>query len=89
MPFFTVSHLQVLRSISSWSGGYLDPDIWEESIHEAYITSIAKSQYYIYIENQFFISLARHNPYVKNQIGEALCKRIVKAHKYDILLIIK
>lgn len=72
---------QVLRSISAWSGGFLDPDMWEESIHEAYITSITKSQHYIYIENQFFISLARQNPFVKNQIGEALCKRIMKAHK--------
>jgi len=71
----------VLRSISAWSAGLQDPEVWEESIHEAYVTTISKSQYYVYIENQFFISLARQNQFVKNQIGEALYKRIMRAHK--------
>ncbi|KAL1509537.1 hypothetical protein ABEB36_004252 [Hypothenemus hampei] len=72
---------QVLRSLSTWSGGYLDSDYVEQSIHEAYIDSITRAQHYIYIENQFFITLPYHNPNTKNQIGEALFKRIIRAHK--------
>ncbi|XP_063987421.1 phospholipase D2 [Diachasmimorpha longicaudata] len=73
---------QVLRSVSSWSAGFLEADTLEQSIHEAYIEAIAKAERYIYIENQFFITLAtmdRHN--VKNRIGETLLKRILRAHR--------
>nr|CAD7425001.1 unnamed protein product [Timema monikensis] len=69
---------QVLRSVSSWSAGFLDPDIWEESIHEAYIDTITRAKHYIYIENQFFITLGMHGVGVRNQIGEALFKRIIR-----------
>ncbi|KAH1027619.1 hypothetical protein HUJ05_001096 [Dendroctonus ponderosae] len=72
---------QVLRSISTWSGGFLDPDYVEQSIHEAYIDSITRAQHYIYIENQFFITMPYHNPNIKNQIGDALYKRIIRAYK--------
>ncbi|CAG9767038.1 unnamed protein product [Ceutorhynchus assimilis] len=72
---------QVLRSISTWSGGFLDSDYVEQSIHEAYIDTITRAQHYIYIENQFFITLPFHNPNTRNQIGEALYKRIIRAHK--------
>nr|CAD7265320.1 unnamed protein product [Timema shepardi] len=72
---------QVLRSVSSWSAGFLDPDIWEESIHEAYIDTITRAKHYIYIENQFFITLGMHGVGVRNQIGEALFKRIIRSHK--------
>lgn len=72
---------QALRSVSAWSAGFLNPEYCEESIHRAYLESIIKSKYYIYIENQFFISLARQNAFVKNRICEELCNRIVKAHK--------
>ncbi|XP_066154308.1 phospholipase D2 [Euwallacea fornicatus] len=72
---------QVLRSISTWSGGFLDSDYVEQSIHEAYIDTITRAQHYIYIENQFFITLAYRNPNTRNQIGEALYKRIIRAHK--------
>lgn len=71
---------QVLRSVSAWSAGFLNPEAYEESIHRAYLECIIKSQYYIYIENQFFISLARQNDLLKNRICEELCTRIVKAH---------
>ncbi|CAG9854578.1 unnamed protein product [Phyllotreta striolata] len=73
--------VQFLRSVSCWSIGFFEADAVEQSIHEAYIDTITKSQHYIYIENQFFISLACDNPYTKNQVGEALYKRILRAHK--------
>ncbi|CAH1104900.1 unnamed protein product [Psylliodes chrysocephalus] len=72
---------QVLRSGSCWSIGFFEADTVEQSIHEAYIDTITKSQHYIYIENQFFITLPCDNPHTKNQIGEALYKRIIRAHK--------
>nr|XP_023025097.1 phospholipase D1-like [Leptinotarsa decemlineata] len=72
---------QVLRSVSCWSCGFFEPDTVEQSIHEAYIDAITRAQHYIYIENQFFISLSCNNPFTKNQIGEALYKRIVRAYK--------
>jgi phospholipase D1/2 len=73
---------QVLRSVSTWSCGFLEPDTVEQSIHEAYIDTINKAQHYIYIENQFFISLPYNNPNTKNQIAEALYKRIIRAFRF-------
>ncbi|XP_055838450.1 phospholipase D2 isoform X2 [Episyrphus balteatus] len=75
---------QILRSVSSWSCGFIEPDLVEQSIHDAYIQTITKAQHYVYIENQFFITMqlgvsGANN--VKNQIGEALFKRIVRAKK--------
>ncbi|XP_011637945.1 phospholipase D2 isoform X2 [Pogonomyrmex barbatus] len=73
---------QVLRSVSSWSAGFLDPETVEQSIQEAYIHAISKAERYIYIENQFFITLASMDKgNVKNQIGETLLKRILRAHR--------
>ncbi|XP_031782606.1 phospholipase D2 isoform X2 [Nasonia vitripennis] len=73
---------QVLRSVSSWSAGYLESDTVEQSIHEAYIQAISKAERYIYIENQFFITLSTlDNSVVRNRIGETLLKRIIRAHR--------
>ncbi|EAA07035.3 AGAP010687-PA, partial [Anopheles gambiae str. PEST] len=72
---------QVLRSASSWNCGFIEPDYVEQSIHEAYVQTISKAQHYIYIENQFFISMELGNSVVKNQISEYLFKRIVRAHR--------
>ncbi|XP_026326584.1 phospholipase D2 [Hyposmocoma kahamanoa] len=72
---------QVLRSVSSWSCGFLDPDTVEQSIHEAYVDTITRAQHYVYIENQFFITLSRSNPIVRNQVGEALYNRIMRAYR--------
>ncbi|XP_011168576.2 phospholipase D2 isoform X2 [Solenopsis invicta] len=73
---------QVLRSVSSWSAGFLDSETVERSIQEAYIQAISEAERYIYIENQFFISLASvEKGGVKNQIGETLLKRILRAHR--------
>ncbi|XP_075972616.1 phospholipase D isoform X2 [Anticarsia gemmatalis] len=71
---------QVLRSVSSWSCGFLDPDTVEQSIHEAYVDTITRAQHYVYIENQFFITLSRTSNTVRNQIGEVLFNRIMRAH---------
>ncbi|XP_031836301.1 phospholipase D isoform X2 [Nomia melanderi] len=73
---------QVLRSVSSWSVGFLDSETLEQSIQEAYIDAISKAERYIYIENQFFITLASmERTAVKNRIGETLLKRILRAHR--------
>lgn len=76
---------QLLRSASSWSCGFIEQDLVEQSIHDAYIQTITKAQHFIYIENQFFITmqLGATGAYgnVRNQIGETLFKRIVRAHK--------
>ncbi|KAH0956339.1 hypothetical protein HN011_008543 [Eciton burchellii] len=73
---------QVLRSVSSWSAGFLDPETTERSIQEAYIDAISKAERYIYIENQFFITLtSMEKSGVKNKIGETLFKRILRAHR--------
>ncbi|XP_069134216.1 phospholipase D1-like isoform X1 [Argopecten irradians] len=69
---------QILRSASAWSCGIRTT---ENSIHEAYISCIQNAKHYIYIENQFFISLIGESPTVKNKISDALFKRIVRAHK--------
>ncbi|KAH8308798.1 hypothetical protein KR059_001860, partial [Drosophila kikkawai] len=78
---------QLLRSVSAWSCGFIEADLVEQSIHDAYIQTITKAQHYVYIENQFFITMqlgmgvpGSHNN-VRNQIGESLFKRIVRAHK--------
>ncbi|XP_043289717.1 phospholipase D2-like [Venturia canescens] len=73
---------QVLRSVSSWSAGFLEPETKEQSIHEAYIDAITNAKRYIYIENQFFISLATtDHTSVQNRIADTLLKRILRAVK--------
>lgn len=73
--------VQVLRSATNWSCGFIESDNAEQSIHEAYVDSITRAQHYIYIENQFFISLGFPDANVKNQIAESLYKRIMRAHR--------
>lgn len=69
--------IQILRSCSNWSVGNVTP---EKSIYIAYLELIMKSKYFIYIENQFFVSSTAEFG-VKNQIANALLKRIVHAIK--------
>jgi phospholipase D1/2 len=73
--------VQALRSATNWSAGFVEVDNVEQSIHEAYVDAITRAQHYIYIENQFFISLGFPDINVKNQIAENLFKRIVRAHR--------
>ncbi|EGG14833.1 phospholipase D1 [Cavenderia fasciculata] len=68
------SKVQIVRSVSDWSAG----QSLENSIYKAYINLINMSQYYIYIQNQFFIS-STGNPQPNNQIAFAIMKRIEKA----------
>ncbi|ORE03496.1 phospholipase D/nuclease [Rhizopus microsporus var. microsporus] len=70
---------QVLRSSAKWSSGVE----LEHSIQNAYIATILGAQHYIYIENQFFITATEMNDgsILKNQIGNAIVKRIIRAHE--------
>jgi phospholipase D1/2 len=80
---------QILRSCTKWSNG--TPT--EKSIQTAYIDVIEKSQHFVYIENQFFITATgdKQKP-VKNLIGKALVDRILRAarngEKYKVIVLI-
>ncbi|KAG0048319.1 hypothetical protein BGZ83_006692 [Gryganskiella cystojenkinii] len=71
--------VQILRSSTNWSQGIE----LEHSIQNAYIGSIESAEHFIYIENQFFVTLAVENghPDLVNTIGIALVNRIVRAHQ--------
>ncbi|CAF3996900.1 unnamed protein product [Rotaria sordida] len=66
---------QCVRSVSFWSCGTRTV---EHSIQNAYIHMIDSAQHFIYIENQFFISIAQDTT-IKNLIGDALYRRIARA----------
>ena len=68
----------MVRSVGNWSSG-CHPSNTEFSIHIAYLQLISQAKYYIYIENQFFISSLANQNTVKNEIAEALYFRIRKA----------
>ncbi|SAM04497.1 hypothetical protein [Absidia glauca] len=70
---------QVVRSSADWSLGIKT----EHSIQNAYIEAILGAQHFIHIENQFFITATvEDKDYIlKNQIGAAIVKRIVRAHE--------
>lgn len=69
---------QILRSAGGWSCGIQKK---ETSIQTAYIHCIESAKHYIYIENQFFITYVKDRAVVKNEIGDALFHRIVRAHR--------
>lgn len=74
--------VQILRSSSNWSIG--TPDKVEDSIHQAYIKMIEKSEHFVYIENQFFISSCEvETTKIENHIGDALVERIVRAARNE------
>ncbi|XP_057430017.1 phospholipase D zeta 1 isoform X2 [Lotus japonicus] len=68
---------QVIRSVSQWSAGTSQN---EESIHNAYCSLIEKAEYFIYIENQFFISGLSGDEMIRNRVLEALHRRIMRAY---------
>lgn len=71
---------QVVRSAANWSLGLrADKEYLENSIQVAYVELIKNARYFIYIENQFFISSTAGDP-VTNEIVHALAFRIEKAH---------
>jgi phospholipase D1/2 len=71
-------HCQIMRSCTQWSHGVP----LEHSIANAYIDTIANSEHFVYIENQFFITATdpAQSP-VHNKIGGAIADRIIKAGK--------
>ena len=84
----TESKVQVLRSVCEWSAGV---NKVENSILKAYYRLIDDSKYYIYIENQFFVSKSYDNnennlgennvsSVVKNEIAYHIRKRIERAY---------
>lgn len=79
---------QIIRSCTQWSHGVST----EHSIADAYISVIENSQYFVYIENQFFITATSdaQKP-VKNKIGDALVRRILRAarasEKYKVIVV--
>ncbi|XP_060919956.1 phospholipase D1 [Labrus mixtus] len=77
VPNCTPAKVQILRSACDWSAGI---KYHEESIHNAYVHVIEKSEHFIYIENQFFISCA-DNRQVFNKIGDTIAERIIKAYR--------
>ncbi|CAO3621262.1 unnamed protein product [Cunninghamella echinulata] len=71
---------QVVRSSSDWSLGIHT----EHSIQNAYISAILGSEHFVHIENQFFITSTNEDDkdyILKNLIGEAIVKRIIRAHE--------
>ncbi|KAL8658980.1 MAG: hypothetical protein Q9202_007340 [Teloschistes flavicans] len=80
---------QIVRSCSKWSHGVPT----EHSIQNAYIDVIQRSQHFVYIENQFFITATSdaQKP-VRNKIGAAIVDRILRAaragEKYKVVVII-
>lgn len=67
-----------MRSASHWSV-LIDKN--EDSIQQAYLSLIANAKHYIYIENQFFVSLIDSSD-VTNEICRVLCQRITRAYKF-------
>jgi phospholipase D1/2 len=67
---------QIVRSCTQWSHGVP----LEHSIADAYIDVIRKSEHFVYMENQFFITATdeRQKP-IKNRIGAAIVERIIRA----------
>jgi phospholipase D1/2 len=84
-----VMQCQIVRSCTKWSAGIPT----EHSIQDAYIGAIERSQYFVYIENQFFITATGDSQRpVYNQIGKALVDRILRAaragEKYKVIVIV-
>lgn len=74
--------IQILRSCAQWSMG--TPNKIECSIQNAYVHLIEKSEHFIYIENQFFISsCVVEGVQIVNRIGDALVERIIRAHQQN------
>ncbi|KAI8373627.1 hypothetical protein EDC96DRAFT_458022 [Choanephora cucurbitarum] len=73
------ARVQVLRSSAEWSSGVK----LEHSIQNAYIATILRAEHFVYIENQFFITSTdnKEENLLKNQIGNAIVKRIIRAHE--------
>lgn len=73
--------VQILRSASTWS---LGTQHTECSIQNAYLQMIEKSEHFVYMENQFFVSSSEAlGVPIVNKIGDALVERIKRAYEND------
>jgi phospholipase D1/2 len=71
---------QIVRSAGTWSYGL---DVIDQSAQNAYLELIEKANYYIYIENQFFIS-STAGDIVQNLVAKKLAEKIIsKAAKNE------
>ena len=75
----TSCRCQVIRSVGQWSAGTSQAE--ERSIHEAYCSLIEKAEYFVYIENQFFISGLEGDDIIHNRVLQALYNRIMRAYR--------
>lgn len=92
LPFCWYGPAQLLSSVSTWSTGLPGK---ESSIERSMCNAIAKSQHLVYIENQFFLSLAGlknadreanssiTSQYPHNKVNDALYERISRAIEND------
>ncbi|KAK0393419.1 hypothetical protein QR680_000203 [Steinernema hermaphroditum] len=77
MAMSEVADVQLVRSLSNWSALI---DRTEDSIQQAYLSLIANSKHFLYIENQFFVSMIGSND-VLNEVCKVICDRIARAHR--------
>lgn len=79
--------IQVCRSVGDWSAGWLT----ECSIQNAYIQCIREANHFIYIENQFFVSIPGDQTVVHNKVALALVERILGAartgQKFKVMIV--
>ncbi|KAK4631613.1 Phospholipase D1 [Fulvia fulva] len=70
------THAQITRSCAKWSHGVA----LEHSIANAYIDIIGRSEHFVYMENQFFITATgdQQSP-IKNRVGAAIVERALRA----------
>jgi phospholipase D1/2 len=83
---------QILRSVGSWSIG-CQPNLKERSVHSAYLDLIRTAKRFIYIENQFFISMTADSlSTVKNEIANEIFRRVqlavLKQEEFKVWVII-
>ncbi len=71
------TNCQMVRSATEWSVGIQHVEC---SIQQAYVELIVNAKHFIYIENQFFVTVM-DDPLIENQISRALYERIVEAHR--------
>lgn len=71
--------VQLVRLLGQWSLGLKKH---EQLIQNAYLKLIETLEHFVYMENQFFITLCEiQGTIIKNRLGDALVERIIRAHR--------
>lgn len=71
--------VQIVRLLGEWLLGLKKH---EQLIQNAYLKLIETLEHFVYIENQFFITLCEVlGTIIKNRLGDALVERIIRAHR--------